>query len=377
MYFTKTINGKTAHCYSVYPNEYRRFELNTGNNAPLPTFYYQLPGCELVAAINGGVFKIYADLQEIVKPIGVVVQDGVSYSAGYGDSYDNVLDFVSETGIGGTMWDTVTSECTKYPKHLARSGNVYSFTRNNSTVNVSFSSSDPNAQATYNESAKRTMIGLRADKSVVLICIVDPVTGEEQKSFVNELNLTHAVNLDGGGSSGIYVKGQYQNDFTRVITDAICVYKITGVQMLLDDSAARIRDNVQGNVLSTQKQKSWINVKDFYDWKASDNYRWCWGNTGINGKIEGAFQYDPKVMHPVGVSNSGLLKMKLFGSAARLRTSVQGSVNITVPNGEEIIITEFLPEKASDGYYWCKGLYNGISGYFQYDPDVMFPYGNV
>ncbi|MCI6271949.1 MAG: hypothetical protein MR601_03270 [Erysipelotrichaceae bacterium] len=66
--------------------------------------------------------------------------------------------------------------------------------------------------------------------------------------------------------------------------------------------------------------------------------------------------------------------MKLTGSAARLRTSVvNGKVNITAPNGSEIKVLEFLKSVQSDGYQWCYGVYNGVYGYFQHDPAVMYP----
>lgn len=145
------------------------------------------------------------------------------------------------------------------------------------------------------------------------------------------------------------------------------------VVMQLTSSAARLRDTAQGNILKTVSKGQSITIKDFYDWKATDGYRWCWG---VHEGIEGAFQYDPDVMHPVGKSVSNLLCMQLHGSPARLRSSVQGNILVTIPNNSEILIEEFLPNKAADGFYWCKGSYNGQNGYFQYDPAVMFPKGN-
>lgn len=183
------------------------------------------------------------------------------------------------------------------------------------------------------------------------------------------------MKVTGNGVTGFaQYDPRYMYPYTTAGKPAESTPVVNSVKMVLTGSAARIRNDVQGSVLVTVPNGGEIQVQDFYDWKATDNYRWCWGSYG---GYNGAFQYDPAVMHPVGTTGRGLLKMRLEKSAARLRSSVQGTVLITVPNGSEIVITEFLPSKASDNYYWCVGSYNGTTGYFQYDPAVMFPCGNV
>lgn len=143
----------------------------------------------------------------------------------------------------------------------------------------------------------------------------------------------------------------------------ICFMHLTG-------SAARLRaDVVNGNILTTIPNGTTFEIVGLYSWNASDGYKWGWGK--YNG-VEGYFQYDPAVMNPVGYGLKSF-KMRLTGSAARLRSTIQGTILTTVPNGSTIQIDEFIDGKQSDGYQWCYGHYNGTYGYFQYDPAVMFP----
>lgn len=93
----------------------------------------------------------------------------------------------------------------------------------------------------------------------------------------------------------------------------------------------------------------------------------------MNEEVEGTFQYDPAVMMPIGKPETRKYKMKLHGSAARLRSSIRGTILTTVPNYNDIEIIEFINGKQSNGYQWCYNEYNGIRGYFQYDPTVMYP----
>ena len=127
---------------------------------------------------------------------------------------------------------------------------------------------------------------------------------------------------------------------------------------------------VTGNKITTVPTGSMINIVGLYGWKAGDGYRWAWGKYR---NFEGAFKYDPKRMTPEGDPTSNY-KMILFGSAARLRKyPVNGGVNYTVPKGHYINILSFLSDIKSDGYQWCRGKFGNYEGYFQYDPNVMYP----
>ena len=143
--------------------------------------------------------------------------------------------------------------------------------------------------------------------------------------------------------------------------------------MKLFNSAARLRDNVvDGTIKTTIPNGTTFEVIGLYSWKAKDGYRWGYGKW--NG-IEGYFQYDPNVMYPLGKDlSSKNYKMHLFASAARIRENViNGKILTTVPNENNIKIDEFLDGVMADGYQWCKGSFNEIYGYFQYDANVMYP----
>ncbi|MEG0169962.1 MAG: hypothetical protein RR945_05210 [Erysipelotrichaceae bacterium] len=146
------------------------------------------------------------------------------------------------------------------------------------------------------------------------------------------------------------------------------------VKMTLFGSAAYLRRDVMGEKIILVPQNCELTVVGLYSWNASDGYKWGYAKYGENLEEEGYFQFDPKVMSLVGKPTDGRYKMRLHGSGANLRVKpVNGSASVTVPNGSDIEITEFLPTVESDSYFWFKGKWGTREGYFQYDPKVMFP----
>ena len=238
----------------------------------------------------------------------------------------------------------------------------------------------PGYQSYYGGSDYRSMIGQKSNGTIVLACSTSPLTAHEQYTIFKNIGCTSGFNLDGGGSRQLYCNGSYVfNNSSRPLTNAIIVtnYSVPPAGdksnicfMHLTSSAARLRaDVVNGNILTTIPNGTTFEVVGLYSWNASDGYKWGWGK--YNG-VEGYFQYDPAVMNPVGYGLKSF-KMRLTGSAARLRSTIQGTILTTVPNGSTIQIDEFIDGKQSDGYQWCYGHYNGTYGYFQYDPTVMYP----
>lgn len=85
----------------------------------------------------------------------------------------------------------------------------------------------------------------------------------------------------------------------------------------------------------------------------------------------------PNAILVVNRTGQGKCTMKLFGSAARLRKDVVNGEQVAmIPNGSEFEVIGLYSWKASDGYRWGYGKWNGYEGYFQYDPYVMMPLGN-
>ncbi len=112
-----------------------------------------------------------------------------------------------------------------------------------------------------------------------------------------------------------------------------------------------------------------FNIIDLYKWKASDDYRWGWAS--FNGK-QGYLKYDPSKIFLFGKPKK-TLHMVLEKSPAWLREFPLGKKIKLVDINKRILVLEIPYKISSDGYRWCKGLYNGTVGYFQYDPDVMYP----
>lgn len=175
--------------------------------------------------------------------------------------------------------------------------------------------------------------------------------------------------------NGLRVTNYYLSYYGTGITNVA-----KNMKMVLTGSAARLRTSpVSGSQITLVPNGAKIDIIRFNSNVASDGYRWAYGS--YNGN-EGYFQYDPTVMHPegsVGTLNVTTVKMKLTGSAARIRVSQVGSELITVSNGNEFIVDEFNDAIASDGYRWARVKYdlnNNIkyTGWIQYDPEVMHPY---
>ncbi|MEG0177055.1 MAG: N-acetylmuramoyl-L-alanine amidase [Anaerorhabdus sp.] len=108
-----------------------------------------------------------------------------------------------------------------------------------------------------------------------------------------------------------------------------------------------------------------------------------WHQVEYLGQV-GFVRYKSENMYPTSdntyppVDPKPSIKMILTGSGARLRENVvSGSVKETVPNGSQFDVLEFLGNKEVDGYRWGIGCYNGITGYFQYDPQVMHAIGKT
>ena len=230
----------------------------------------------------------------------------------------------------------------------------------------------------------RSMIGQKTDGTIILAATTSPIKAEKQAEVLSKLGCVVGANLDGGGSRQLVIKSESTSpiEFSRDVPNAILVVKRNDTPvvpeqgkctMKLYGSAARLRkDVVNGTEVVLIPNGSEFEVIGLYSWKASDGYRWGYGKW--NG-YEGYFQYDPYVMMPLGNHLDTLnYKMRLFNSDARIRTSpVNGSIQFTVPNGNDVTIIQFGKIKESDGYQWFQGTYNGITGFLQYDPAVMFP----
>lgn len=329
-------------------------------------------------AVNGGLFVLSNPKTEYI--------DGI-YTNGL-KKEGNKKQLVLVSSQNGDIWPDYETNLKDISFiNWVRSCSHYIFLYNNEIgyFNSSFVKTTHNIPDIYSKPNNRTMIGTNGHK-IILACSVDKITGPEQGEFLKNLGYDIGINFDGNGSTQMYdgIKKEYviRGD-GRKITDAFIIWNsnpvpptgdtssTTNFKMDLTASSARLRtQEIYGSVKTTVPKGQSIKIIGLYGWTAGDGYRWAWGK--YNG-VDGAFQYDPAVMMPVGRPIIGEYKMKLHGSAARLRSSIRGSILKTVPNYNDIQIIEFINGKQSDGYQWCYGEHNGTKGYFQYDPKVMYP----
>lgn len=378
----KEINfeGNVYYFSEFHPNNYYLKLVNVSENSNRKTVETFCKENNAELAINGGLFN-YSN--QYILGVAKYV-DGIKNSKGYvvkSGSNNKPCIFY---GSDGSMWSSIFSDIynsdvkCEFAREVAYYGLIY---KGNPGCFSSGERLDKEILVdNYLQKHKRTMIGQKSDKTIVVACSKGEITGEQQARFMKHRGCYWAFNLDGGGSSHMYdgINKKYIVKGNRDVTDALVVIKknvipetTSNFTMRLHSGSTDILDReVSGNKKVTVPVRGKIDIIGLYGWKAGDGYRWAWGK---RYGIEGAFKFDPRIMIIEG-KPSGNYKMKLTGSAARLRASVvNGKVNITAPNGSEIKILEFLKSIQSDGYQWCYGVYNGVYGYFQHDPAVMYP----
>lgn len=378
--------GNNYYFCQFHPNDYTLKLVNVPKGSTrksVETFCNENKG-EL--AINGGLFD-YSILNNKAKYI-----DGIynSYGSLVNDGGPDKPAIVFSKD--GEMWSDVFEAANGKDKNkyswvrsvayygLVNDGNIGCF----STVPVATDTTKIGEEPSkYKEKHKRTMIGQKYDKTIIIACSEGEVTGYQQSRFMKQRGCKWAFNLDGGGSSHMYdgVNKKYIVKGDRTVTDALVVVKkiklennpetTSNFTMRLHSGETPILDReISGEARMVVPQRGKIDIIGLYGWPDSNGYRWAWGKRYTT---EGAFKYDPRIMIIEG-KPIGNYRMKLTGSAARLRESVvNGRIKTTVQNGSEIKIIEFLKSVQSDGYQWCYGVYNGVYGYFQYDTAVMYP----
>lgn len=325
-----------------------------------------------VAGINGGLYKHTSFNKELIG----VSKDINSNIDGDSNTYGPNIAWINQTLT--QVWAKVNETNSDW----FLSPGYYWFLRDGQYVSGDVM---PGYESKISIKDTRCMIGQKTDGTIILAATTSSLNGEQQALIMKEIGCSNGVNLDGGGSQQLIIKSIPNSPIEkdRSVPNAILVVEKSNkpvtptpsgkCSMKLFGSAARLRDNVvDGNIITTIPNGTEFDVIGLYSWKAADGYRWGYGKW--NG-YEGYFQYDPTVMMPLGSDLNTLnYKMRLFNSAARIRTRpVNGNVLTTVPNGNDVTIIQFGKIKESDGYQWFQGSFNGITGFLQYDPAVMFP----
>mgnify|MGYP002852471272 FL=1 len=107
-----------------------------------------------------------------------------------------------------------------------------------------------------------------------------------------------------------------------------------------------------------------------------DTSGFTWAKCTYNGG-DAFFQLDTNYYILFGNNTAIGHKMVLSGSSAWLRNCPRGNKARTtlIPRYTTVTILDFLGYTAIDGYRWVKVQYDGIIGYIQYDPSVMYVIG--
>lgn len=174
---------------------------------------YQNDGYNVLAAINGDFFKMNDEgTENLIQPRGLTIKDG-----------QILTPLVEWTFFGikkdGTpvIGDPTTFDSLKDELQHAVGGDSGYLVKNG----VATSSNDAAGCHSQNSVAPRTAIGIKADNSIVMV-VVDGRTTESAGLVLTDLaqhmlakGCVNAINLDGGGSSSMAIKGS-NNTFAPI-----------------------------------------------------------------------------------------------------------------------------------------------------------------
>ena len=175
-------------------------------------------GCNVLAMINGGFFDLNATKSYL--PYGMQVVDGVVKQA---PSLDNSY---SDNWFGMTKdGKYVISNAAGYAEY---EGNVQQAVGGGKLLIV-----DGVPVELTSDRAYRTAVGVNADGDLVMVAVADATYSDVCHIFVDlGLEITTVLNLDGGGSTAMYVPGAYypralilgdDGFFPREVADAVAI----------------------------------------------------------------------------------------------------------------------------------------------------------
>ena len=149
-----------------------------------------------VAAINGNFF-----CKRTYKPVGDIVIDGkLVYFGGIGTAMaitkHNKVEFIKVEKYRHMNWSDYKTVISCGPQLLA-DGKIILDPRSEGFK-------DPNLYGKRNRSA----VGITWDNNILFVTVNDGIYFQELAEVMKALGCKDAMNLDGGGSSGLYYKGE-------------------------------------------------------------------------------------------------------------------------------------------------------------------------
>lgn len=314
------------------------------------------------AAFNGGLFTMLSLNPRIIGSCVVDHEEKTSNESYYGQGTFltiNGTDLAFTDGI----YNVADAENYKYVRFYNKLH--FKAASPGATVNPIGNTS---TESIYNESELRTLIGLNPDY-VMFISILTPINGPGICSILQQLEVTEAINMDGGGSTGFHMNNNPHSSI-RSIPDALIIYNKFHTYINTTELPVRIRPAVNDKSNGTNDPA--IPVHDCaritqFMGIAGDGYQWV--KVDYNG-IVGYCQLDTNNAYTLGGHVNNVIPNYLNATQASFRVRsapVNGSTLAIVPQGGRATILEYLPGFKSDGYQWCKVNYNGTVGYSQID----------
>jgi hypothetical protein len=186
-----SIDGHQAHVLRVHP---RRGEIVRPVLAAAPGIDFDklMDVWKPRAAINGGYFDVDH------KPIGDVVAGGRSLAKGYQRSAIAVTDsgkirFRHKAGRRPFGWDGYSAGLAAGPILVEDGTCVVGAKRDGFSRKLH---------------AARSAVGVTADHQLLMVVVEDDITLDELAKMMRMLGAVDAMNLDGGGSCGLYGDGK-------------------------------------------------------------------------------------------------------------------------------------------------------------------------
>ncbi|MCL5036692.1 MAG: phosphodiester glycosidase family protein [Chloroflexi bacterium] len=203
------LNSPRVHVESAIATHWK------GKSFPAEKFSTFIKRLTPAAAING----TYYDVRTFM-PIGTIVSNGRLVHVGTRGSafcftYDNRVDVIrfGLPGIHHSNLKQYENVITSGPT-LVLDGKVVL---------------DPRSELFRDPGiyrpAKRSTIGITYNNKLILATVKRPVYLHKMANIMKDLGCKHAISLDGGSSSALYVKGKYVTRPARLLTNCIVVYE--------------------------------------------------------------------------------------------------------------------------------------------------------
>lgn len=237
-YEKKQIGNQVIHIVTIDPAAYRAALVKANHGVGRATVPEIAKQVNADIAINAGYFKIDSDKSKDGKPSGTLIINGKAYQV---KNYKQALIVITHGKLEITQANpkqlmTADSSIVSGIPLLIYDGNI---SRDITGKTSNF----------YIKRHARTAVGVKADGHVVIVVAEQGVaktnglTMPDLANLMKSLHCQYAINLDGGGSSTLYLNGKLVNltigdkdesnglSVIRPVSDAIVFHKMRSHKM--------------------------------------------------------------------------------------------------------------------------------------------------